>query len=310
MSEIVFAPDLVEEAVLLAERTMPPREARTFRRERDRVYDLPDPDRREAGFRSLHLRWFARLRLHEVVGRTLEACPGLMDAVSGCRVSRAFSSRDEGADLIAPAATAPPAGDARPELALRLRPSLLLDDVVLRACLRHELMHVTDMLDPGFGYERTLPASAGGPGADHIMRDRYRVAWDVSIDGRLTRAGYGDERLRAHRAREFADTFRMLGALGQSVFDHWFDRVRPTHARLVALARSPNGFEGITGDSGQCPLCRLPAAALAPDPGRMPPAVQALIRARHPGWGVEHGLCAQCRDLYEARHEDTVRTRH
>ena len=43
MIAITYAPDLVEEAVLLAERTLTACEARTFRRERDRLYGLPTP---------------------------------------------------------------------------------------------------------------------------------------------------------------------------------------------------------------------------------------------------------------------------
>ena len=61
MMRLTYDPGLVDEAVLLSERTAPRDAARAFRRERDRVYDIADPDEREAAFQALHLRWFARL---------------------------------------------------------------------------------------------------------------------------------------------------------------------------------------------------------------------------------------------------------
>ena len=68
MTRVTFMPDLVEEAVLLAERQALPPEARAFRRERDRIYELTDPEARETGFNVLHRRWFVRFNL----GRTVE----------------------------------------------------------------------------------------------------------------------------------------------------------------------------------------------------------------------------------------------
>ena len=91
MIAIAYAPDLVEEAVLLAERTLAAADARTFRRERNRVYDVADPDQREADFRALHLKWFARLGLHRGIEQAVSTRARLLDQVGGCRVSRALT---------------------------------------------------------------------------------------------------------------------------------------------------------------------------------------------------------------------------
>ena len=307
MSAITYAPDLVEEAVLLAERTLAAADARTFRRERNRVYDIADPDRREAGFRALHLEWFARLGLHRVIEQAVAARACLLDHVSGCRVSRALTEREEGADLIDPSPATARTGDGPPVLALRLRPAALLAPEALATLLAHELTHVADMLDPAFKYARTLPASDDGPSADNILRDRYRVLWDVTIDGRLSRSGLADPRARDVRRREFAATFAMLGGEGPRLFDEWFDRIQPTHPGLVAFAQAPNGNARTNpDDSGRCPLCRFPVAALDSHPERLSAAARAILRADFPAWRPEQGLCAQCLDLYEARHEEAV----
>ncbi|MCC7417463.1 MAG: hypothetical protein IT176_10020 [Acidobacteria bacterium] len=305
MSEIVWAPDVVEESVLLAERRLPPADARAFRRQRDRIYRELEPDRREVRFQTLHLEWFRRLRLAAILEQTIEAHGAVLQRVRGCAVARARSNREAGADLV-DASQAGSDTDRRPMLLLQVMPAALLDPAALAGWLQHELMHVSDMLDPAFGYQRTLPSSPDDPVAGNIVRDRYRVLWDVSIDGRLARAGRDIGAKRAVRAFEFAATFRMLGDRLPEVFDDWFDRVQPTHGRILAVAGNPGGRPV---DAGRCPVCRLPTGAPFDSAAGLTAPVEALVRANHPGWRAEHGLCLQCRDLYEARHADFARAR-
>lgn len=300
MIRLTYDPELVEETVLLAERAMPPLEARAFRRERNRLYGIADPEARDAAFRSLHLEWFTRIGLHESIGTAVAAREAVTQRLDEGRVLRAVARNEEGADLVDHVAAG--AVDERPILVLRLRPATLLDPDRVRALLHHELMHVADMLDPVFGYQRALPASDDGPSRDNIQRDRYRVLWDVTIDGRLARAG-GDSRhpTREVRWQEFAATFSMLGDDCRRAFDEWFDNGHPTHAALAAFAMAPAGSEQ-TGDSGRCPLCRFPVAVLDPRPERLSAATIAAIRGQHPSWEIDQGLCPQCLDLYEGRY--------
>jgi hypothetical protein len=310
MSTIVYAPDLVEETVLLAEGTLGAADAQAFRGERDRLYDQADPDRREVDFRAFHMRWFAHLGLHRAIEEIVAPREDILSRVAGCRVSRALIQRDEGADLLDPSPATARNGDAGPMLAVRLRPSALLEPSTLRAFLEHELTHVADMLDPAFAYERALPPSDDGPSSDNILRDRYRVLWDVTIDGRLARRGLADARAREARRREFAATFKMLGDDGPRLFDDWFDRLEPTHPALVAFAQAPNGADSTNAaDSGRCPLCHFPVTALDARPGGLSAAAQAIVCVEHPEWHPSHGLCPQCLDLYEARYEATIDVR-
>lgn len=303
MIDTTYAPDLVEEAVLLAERTVPGDAIGGFRRERNTVYDIPDPERRDAAFRETHLRWFVRLGLHRPVEAAIEERAELTGRVAQVRVLRAFRRQEEGADLFDRALPGG-GGGHQPLLALRLRPSLLLDPGPLRALLRHELMHAADMLDPAFGYERSLPPSDDGPSADNIVRDRYRVLWDVTIDGRLARVGLAHQDARAARRREFAATYAMLGDRAGQICDEWFDRIVPTHAAVAAFAIAPPGALGGEGGAGtgRCPLCRFPVAALDPHPERLSAAARSLIVGQYPSWTIDQGLCPQCLDLYEAQH--------
>jgi hypothetical protein len=300
--DTTYAPDLVEEAVLLAERTAPGDAIRGFRQERNAAYDIADPERRDAAFRAAHLKWFVRWDLHRPVEDAIEERAEVAERVAQVRVLRARRRQEEGADLF-DRALPDVAGRRQPLLALRLRPSLLLDPEPLRALLRHELMHVADMLDPAFGYERRLPPSDDGPSADNIVRDRYRVLWDVTIDGRLARAGLAHPDARAARRREFGSTFSMLGDRAGRTFDEWFDRVVPTHQAMAVFAITPPGSVGDErGGTGRCPLCRFPVASLDRHPDRLSAAARSLIERDYPSWSIDRGLCPQCLDLYEAQH--------
>jgi hypothetical protein len=305
MIRLTYAPDLVEEAVLTAERTMSTVNRWEFRRERDRLYELTDHDQREERFQSLHLRWFVRLGLHGVVEQIVSERPELAGGVGEGRVVRALTRSEEGADLMD--RVTPEHADLRPLLVIRLRPAMLLESEALRALLRHELTHIGDMLDPAFGYERTLRPSDDGPSGDNIVRDRYRVLWDVTIDGRLARAGLGSDRMRTARWQEFTATFSMLGDRRRAAFDDWFDRTRPTHAALAAFAQAATGADSTnSADSGRCPICRFPVASLDRQPERLSADASAAIRGDHPTWSIQQGLCSQCLDLYEARHDKAV----
>jgi hypothetical protein len=240
MIAVAFAADLVEEAVLLAEPSMTVETRRAFRRERDRVYVVSDVDAREVRFRHLHRQWFHKLGLdcgieQMIADRLTDACGASFP--KECRVVGAVTRREEGADLVD--RIAPESGAIHVVLVIRLRPLTLLDPKVVAALLHHELTHVADMLDPEFGYERALPPSGEGPSADTILRDRYRVLWDTTIDGRLAREGHADEAVRRARRQEFVDTFTMLGGRGVTAFDEWFACTQPSHARLAAYALSP-----------------------------------------------------------------------
>jgi len=298
MIPLSIAPDLMEEAVLLAERQAERDVARAFRRERDRIYEVTEPELREARFRSLHQRWFVGFGLQARVEATVNEYAEFAGRLTGGRIVRAIARSEEGADLLDPVREHASPG---PLLVLRLRPASLVEPDTLQTLLRHELMHVADMLDPTFEYERKLPPADDGPSADNMLRDRYRVVWDVTIDGRLARAGRGSAGTRDARCREFRDAFPVLGDGCRSAFARWWNEPCPTHADLVAFARRPAGTdEGLA--ASRCPVCRFPVASLDGRVSTLGGPVLTAIRAEHPVWRVEQGLCLQCFDLYEARH--------
>ncbi|MFQ5899205.1 MAG: hypothetical protein ACE5JN_13305 [Candidatus Methylomirabilia bacterium] len=298
---VEYEPRLVEETVLLALRGSS--EEAEFRKHRDRLYEVSDLEEREDGFRALHASWFEQLGLGEEVARAFTEQPSIAANTDRSVVLSAQSRRDEGAELFVSAQNRA-SGAAGRTVVLRVRPATLTAPQQLRVLLRHELLHIADMLDPRFGYEPRLPVSGVGPAHDLLLRDRYRVLWDAFIDGRLVRFGRVGGRVRADRLTEFARFFPMLGARTEEAFDRFFRGSDLTHAELVAFAIDPEralGWESRGPRAGgRCPLCGFPTHAFEPEPDQLPRQVRDVIRERVPGWESADGLCQQCADLFRS----------
>jgi hypothetical protein len=193
---------------------------------------------------------------------------------------------------------------ARRTLVLRVRPETFTCPDRLRALLRHELLHIADMLDPAFGYEPRWAEPARAP-LDHLFRERYRILWDAFIDGRLVRLGRAPGAVRGERLGEFARAFGMLGERTEEAFGRFFGATRLTHAELGAFAADPEGALGRRKNRRHpgegCPLCGFPSHAFEPEPDRLPAAVRRRIRESFPSWKPADGICRLCADLYRSR---------
>jgi hypothetical protein len=224
---------LVEAAVLRWINTGAARHARAFREARDRLYELPDEEARERAFAALHRRWFERFGMAGPVLAALEERGLQQHAV---RVVRARAARDQLADLLT--------GSAEVRLLVRLTPEALVEPDRLRALLRHELMHVRDMLDPEFAYDPHLPPLDRGGPPEALVRARYHAVWDVTIDGRLDRDGLVDAGTRDRRLLEFAAAFPALGADAAHAFIRWWTERAPAHAAILRFAVEGRSLDG------------------------------------------------------------------
>lgn len=278
-------PRLIEAAVLQATRGHP--RARAFHAERDTVYDILDPERREAAFETFHRRWFTRLALDGPFRETLGELPSV---AGGCRrwlVAAAHGRRDQVADLLV-------AEDVRPTLLVRVLAETVATPERLRRWLRRELLHVADMLDPAFGYEPTLPRGAAGGPRERVVRGSYRLVWDVYVDGRLMRRGMLPAAVRGERLAEFRRAFPHLEPRSEAAFDAFFEAASLTHAALLAFAAGgPDG-----APLSRCSLCDLPTRDFEPAPAALPDRVLTSIARDFPLWRPADGLCGRCAEVY------------
>jgi hypothetical protein len=298
--EIDYEPRFVDEAVLRAAAARP--EGRLFYRERERAYALDDPDERALAFDRLSATWFDRLGLAQPLRAALAEQPLVGAAIARCAVGRPPHPRDRGAELLVRTAPGTTPGAAARLLRLLLPPEILLAPAIATPFLRRELQHIADMLDPAFGYEPRLPPAAGGATHERLLRDRYRVVWDTTVDGRLLRRGWHAPAVRAERHDEFMRTFAALGDAAPRAFARFFEDPAPSHRAIVAFIIAPfaDAGAGVAGPRA-CPLCGFPTATLADDLTDLPSETLAEIERAYAGWTPAVGCCPQCADLYRAR---------
>jgi hypothetical protein len=310
---VEWDPRFLEEAVLRLAET---RQVLGFRGQRNRLYEIQDPEQREAAFREFHSDWFERLDLGRGIWQALQEQPLIPTNTRACIVVHARGSRDEGADLFVSPGGEGMGETGRRTVAIRLDPHRLLSEERLLAFLRHELFHIADMLDPAFGYEPRLPKGELGPAHERLLHDRYRVLWDIYIDGRLVPKNWAPSAVRNRRLHEFTKTFPMLADRIEVVFSRFFNGTSLTHTDLVAFAINPAPFSGAVPclphslssslkeaphAGTRCPLCGFPTYGLAPNPDQLPAEVVGRITTDFPAWSPPLGLCQQCADLYQAR---------
>lgn len=283
-----FDPRLVEAAVLAAV-------ARRggegdFHAERDGLYEIAEPEPREAAFAALHARWFERLALDRPFRETLAERPAIAARCGRWLVARARGTRDEAADLLM-------APSAPPTLLVRVTAETVATAERLSLVLRRELLHVADMLDPRFGYAPSLPESMAGGARESVVRGNYRVLWAAYVDGRLARLGAVPLAVRAERLAEFVSAFPHLGEGAEAAFERFFGARELTHAELLAFAAGgPDG-----APLPRCRLCYLPTRDFTPAPEALPAEVLAAIARDFPSWRPADGLCGRCAELYASR---------
>jgi hypothetical protein len=266
-----------------------------FHREREKLYSILDPDERNTAFFKLHLDWFREWGLETLLTRPLQDFPLLPKALQILAFGKARGKNDDGTELYVNEA-----GDRNGVVALR--PERLEHEVELSAFLHHELTHLHDMVDPGFGYLPQLAISSASVNQHRLARERYRLLWDVSIDGRLSRAGRRIISTREQRWLEFVGSFNFWAEARQrEIFDLLWSASAPTHCLLEELVCDPRQLQSTTGPQpgAACPLCGFPTFAWA-DEASLGELGEA-IRLEFPFWALEQGACKRCFEIYRVQ---------
>ncbi|MFQ5826514.1 MAG: hypothetical protein ACE5IA_04060 [Dehalococcoidia bacterium] len=297
--KIAYEPRLLEEVVFQEARGSPPL-WEEYRDAMEPLYELSgEKDSRFAQIhRDLFEKWGFGGRLQAVV----DEFPELGEKVEEVFIFRAPSWREERGDIT---------GDLK-RLGVRVIPSRFFDPQGLKRFLRHELMHISDMLDTSFGYRNE---SLGlSPGEEYTIISRYRVLWDIYIDGRLTELGKETDRGKVERLQEFSRAFPFLSHPQKlSCFEGIWNGEKLTHDDFLFMAKEPSEvlargkevpqeFQHLKIPGSPCPLCRFPAHVWGDLSSRGDgDGVMELIQADFPHWQQEEGLCERCLELYDLK---------
>lgn len=288
--QLQYDADLIEGAVFLEahrlERNGQALLAKRYQLQRDRLYEIRDPEERNDAFYKLHRKWFVEFGLADRVLGVVKRFPLIQASAAVLLLRKSISKKDEGAELF-----------VRPDaknVVVALRSERFIEGDSFEQFLGHELTHVSDMLDPSFGYDPDISMPDAPPAEQILLRDRYRVLWDITIDGRLN-----CEQKKAARRAELEKTFSHLSDESrEELFERLWTGKRPTHEALFESSKKPT-FTAPNLPGAPCPLCKFPTFQWA-DTGRLKPPVVSAIQKHFPRWSSAHGACARCVEIYEA----------
>lgn len=267
-----------------------------YRREIDELYDIQNDEGQgdlEEALRLLNSRYFTRLGFWLLIRDMAAEFPHLERAVTLTSILPAERRTAEGAELFVREGEDGEEPIVR-TLVLRIYPESFLDLTKLRGFLERELYHISDMLDPIFGYKPELGQPCFTAAQENLVRDHYSVLWNIYIEGRIYR-----KKLNLHdqgHASDLQDVSPRLQLLARSAFagisqDELNRRLKRiwdgddvTHAELVRLSNpfDVQGEQSTTEKGMPCPRCGFPTWDWVDGP---------------------HGpSCRQCADMLNAAH--------
>lgn len=273
------------------------------------------PDTRDAAFQRLHAHFFATLGFAEILRAQLREFPSIETQASEVVVALAIGSHEEVADLSLVEANGN--GDPAKRVGIRLTSDRFLDLPTLQRFLRHELLHVVDLLDPDFGYKGEVRLAATSPAEENIIRNRYRLLWCLSIDARLECRDGQPLADRDTRRREFDAQYRKFApAVREAIFERLWRPEPLPHCLLLEMATGSEGLLRLAGEASQpgsgtprraplpgspCPLCRFPSYHFIEDESLLDRGLVTQIHQNFPHWTMDDGLCERCLEVYALR---------
>lgn len=296
--QLRYDDDFLEAAVFIAASGRRPRvsplQIRRFHGARERCYSILDPDERNGAFFRLHLDWFREWGLENVLLGLLDKYPLMGPALNTLAFRKARAKKDEAAELYVSAENGRSA-------VVAMRPERFERDEAVAGLLRHELMHLSDMVDPAFGYSPEVNLPALNPTQQRITRERYRLLWDITIDGRLSSDGHCAATLRGRHAALFQRAFSFWPEERRAqVFESFWNQSNTRHEELLALAADPRDLDhtAVPLPGSPCPLCHFPTFEWA-NRSALSDETLAKLGGQFPDWTPEQGVCKRCVEIYE-----------
>jgi hypothetical protein len=300
MMNLLFDEDLVEAVTFLCasgkRKDIPSLQVRRFHAERERLYAILDPDQRHAAFFRLHLSWFREWGRATFLADAVSRFSILAVQLDVMAFRKARQQSEEGAELYVNSE------DGHHGI-IALRPERFANDAALECFLNHELLHLSDMVDPSFDYSPDVFQPGQTASQQRLMRERYRLLWDVTIDGRLIRAGRQTIAGLEQRRNEFDQAYRFLpGDRRIRTFGMLWSARSPRHSDLVSLASDPRHLDEGQVAGAPCPLCGFATFEWA-NLQTLKPETLARIQKQFPRWTGRKGACERCVEIYQSTAE-------
>ena len=280
-----------------------------YHEKRDAIYEMEE-ESRPRKFRELDSDFFNRLGCDVYIKEIFDEYPDIKEKIESVHVRRATTRQNEGSNVV----------DEGRKVIIRLYPEIFIEGInEIRRVIRHELMHVSDMMNSKFEYDVNEEFSPS-PMEERIMRDRYRLFWDISVDGRLVNKGLETTATREERKREFDSFFSKIPEGSRDlVFTKMWEAEEPmAHDRMVELSKDTNkvlalaagdrSSEELIEDTKElgplpgttCTLCGFPSFDWVEEAAKDEETAK-VINEDFPDWKPQDGVCSRCAEYYKVK---------
>ncbi len=280
-----------------------------YHEKRDAIYEMEE-ESRPRKFRELDSDFFNRLGCDVYIKEIFDEYPDIKEKIESVHVRRATTRQNEGSNVV----------DEGRKVIIRLYPEIFIEGInEIRRVIRHELMHVSDMMNKEFNYNVNEEFSPS-PMEERIMRDRYRLFWDISVDGRLVNKGLETTATREERKREFDSFFSKIPEGSRDlVFTKMWEAEEPmAHDRMVELSKDTNkvlalaagdrSSEELIEDTKElgplpgttCTLCGFPSFDWVEEAAKDEETAK-VINEDFPDWKPQDGVCSRCAEYYKVK---------
>jgi hypothetical protein len=264
-----------------------------YHRIADQIYDAPKKDR-EDEFKKLHLSIFMRLGLNEVINEVVGEFPQL-SKIDEMVILEANTTEE--ADLLV-------SEKGQKRIVIKLPPEGFLSSHLLSRFMRHELMHISDILDEEFGYKKEKFSNSLAN--EIVIKEKYKLLWDIYVDSRLISCGKETIADKSLRYKEFNKIFQKIPEeYRERVFNSLWNSKKLTHNEILSLSKEPRKLLERSGISSKgillrgtpCPLCGFPTYNWFENLSEFRDVI-AAIKEDFPEWDQDDGACDRCVELY------------
>lgn len=296
VSRIHFDPLFVEEAVFLTVRQMEETGrkelAKSYYAALDQIYcqNLPS-DVHERVLKDYYIELFSKTGLSDFFEEIAAEFDFYDDPRLYIFFKRVYTTEQEGAQLYQ--------DGSLKRIFVGIQAARVLDLPVLGAFLRHELLHMADILDPHFQYSPNPVLGGESEMEDHLIRDRFRLLWDIYVDARLRRKGFLAIASEDRQKQDFQKAFRLWDQeKRKEIWQDLMSRKTYTQAELLGLCRDER-LTRMIGEGGfRCPLCHFPSYDPMDTESEEFNLTAAEVKRAHPHWQPSQGICLQCFELF------------
>jgi len=295
---IEFDAAFVEEAVFLAvrynDKKIDDSIIENFHNNRERIYQDLTTENRNESFERLYKEYFNKLGIKEIFKKIVMDFPLLHQPNISLFIKKVWSKIEEDTDLYVD-------GDLK-TVYIALTANRILQPFCMQAVLRHELLRISDMLDPKFQYLPHINLGRKNELENNLIRDRFRILWDAYIDIRLRKNGQAVIKSLEERKKEFEKIFLFLNANEREYIYSKLegcDSLR--HADLLDWAQDARSIKTLSEGGLRCPLCDFTCYHSIKDWPKETIGVAEEIKKNNPDWQPSLGVCLQCFEIYQSR---------